>query len=71
MTEIKRIDELAKDLPDEIFANRLPTTALLAPFDHLLEVTLRTVLHDDEYFEIFLVNTPIVVPHNIGMVQVS
>ena len=71
VTEVKRIDELAEDLPYELFADGLATAALLALLDHLLEVALLAVLHDNVDFEIFLVDAPVVIPHYVGVVQVS
>ena len=60
---------LGKNLPYEVFVDEvLCFDALL---DNLLQIPALTVFHDDVNFEVSLVNAPVVVAHNVRMIQVS
>ena len=63
VTEIKCVNNLTEDLPNKFFVDTV--LSLLTFFYELLQVSLRTILHYDVNFEIFLVDAPVVVPHNI------
>jgi len=65
MAEVEPRDHLGKHFPNEVFLDVLSSGQ--APFDDLTKVSTFAVLHDDEDFEVSLVDASIVKAHNIGV----
>jgi hypothetical protein len=69
VTKVEPANNLGEDLPDEFLANVV--IGLNTSFDDSLQISSRTVLHDNVNFGVLLVHDAVVVLHNVRVLQLA